>query len=160
IGMTNNTYQGFLPFLERADNMDAFYGPFDEGFNPGISASRWTQSERIAWRYGLYRPLKNASGLGINRYTVSGRVTALPVWADDGRQLVHVGLSASQGSVVSDEFRLRARPALRNGPGYAIPVIVDTGTLPGSSEFLVGPELAAVLGPWTFQAEWTGQFFS
>src|SRR5262249_21273295 len=32
IGMTNNTYQGFLPFIERADNMDAFYGPFDKGF--------------------------------------------------------------------------------------------------------------------------------
>jgi len=31
IGMTNNTYQGFLPFLERADNQDAFYSPFDKG---------------------------------------------------------------------------------------------------------------------------------
>ncbi len=160
IGMTNNTYQGFLPFMERGDNMDGFYGPFDEGFDPGISAIDWIESERVAWRYGLYRPLKNAFGIGINEYTVSGRVTALPIFEDDGAELLHVGFSASQGSLVNDEFRIRARPPLRNGPGYAVPVIVDTTTLPGSSQFLIGPELAAVIGPWTFQAEWTGQFFN
>ena len=160
IGMTNNTYQGFLPFMERADNMDGFYGRFDEGFNPGISAIDWTESERIAWRYGVYRPLNNSAGIGIDNYTVSGRVTALPIFEDGGTQLLHVGFSASQGSLVNDQFRIRARPTLRNGPGYAVPVVVDTTTLPGSSQFLIGPELAAVVGPWTFQAEWTGQFFN
>jgi len=160
IGMTNNTYQGFLPFMERADNMDAFYGPFDEGFDPGISAIGWTESERIAWRYGVYRPLKNASGVGIDGYTVAGRVTALPIYDDDGRQLLHIGFSSSQGSLVDDEFRIRARPTLRNGPGYSVPVVVDTGSLTGGSKYLLGPELAAVLGPLTLQAEWTGQYFS
>ncbi len=158
LDMTNNTYQGFLPFMERADNMDGFYGPFDEGFHPGISAIDWTESERITWRYGLFRPLKNAFGIGINEYSLVGRVTALPIFEDDGARLLHVGLGASQGSLVNDEFRIRARPVLRNGPGYAVPVLVDTGTLPGSSEFLIAPELAAVYGPWTFQAEWTGQW--
>src|SRR5262245_57663905 len=43
LGMTNNTYQGFLPFLERADNMDAFYGPFDSGFVLGLSARNWSE---------------------------------------------------------------------------------------------------------------------
>lgn len=47
IGMTNNTYQGFLPFLERADNMDAFYGAFSQGFNPGISSINVSESERV-----------------------------------------------------------------------------------------------------------------
>jgi phosphate-selective porin OprO/OprP len=160
IGMTNNTYQGFLPFMERADNMDGFYGPFDEGFDPGISSINSSESELITWRYGVFRPLKNAFGIGINNYTVSGRVTALPIFEDDGVRLLHIGFSSSQGSLVNNEFRIRARPALRNGPGYAIPVIADTSTLPGRSQFLIGPELAAVLGPWTFQAEWTGQFFT
>lgn len=60
---------------------------------------------------------------------------------------------------MNDEFRIRARPALRNGPGYAVPILVDTATLPANSQFLIGSEVAAVLGSWTFQAEWTGQFF-
>lgn len=160
IGMTNNTYQGFLPFMERADNMDAFYGPYDEGFDPGISAIHWTESERVAWRYGIFRPLKNAFGIGINNYTVSGRITCLPVYEDDGERLFHVGLSGAQGSLPGDEFRVRARPLLRNGPGYAVPVLVDTTTLPGEDQYLLGAELAGVFGPWTFQSEWTEQFLT
>lgn len=158
IGMTNNTYQGFLPFLERSYNMDAFYGSFDEGFDPGISVSNWTESERIAWRYGIYRPLKNSFGIGVGDYTVMGRITALPIYEDEGRKLLHIGLSGSQGDLVSDTFRLRVRPTLRNGPGYALPILADTGSLPGNNQFIIGPELAGVYGPWTFQAEWTGQF--
>lgn len=133
IGMSRNTSHNFLPFMERDDNMDGFYGPFDGGYAPGISASDWTESQRIAWRYGLYRPLINAFGVGVNGYTVSGRISALPVFEDKGSRLLHVGFSASQGSLVNDQFRIRARPLLRNGPGYAIPVIVDTSTLPANS---------------------------
>ena len=140
--------------------MDAFYGPFDEGFMPGISAINWSESERITWRFGVFRPLKNSFGIGFYDYTVAGRVTALPVYADDGARLLHVGFGASQGSLVDDEFRIRARPLLRNGPGYAVPLIADTTKLPGDSKLLLCPEMAAVLGPWTFQAEWTGGFVS
>ncbi|HVS38518.1 MAG TPA: porin, partial [Gemmataceae bacterium] len=32
IGMTNNTSAANLPFMERPDNNDAFYGPFDNGY--------------------------------------------------------------------------------------------------------------------------------
>ncbi len=159
VGMTNNTYQGFLPFLERADNMDGFYGPFDEGFDPGISVINWTDSERVTWRYGIFRPLKNAFGIGLDEYKVAGRVTALPVYEEDGTELIHVGFSMSQSSTVNNEFRLRARPLLRNGPGYAVPVLADTTTLPGENEWIIGPELAAVYGPFTMQAEWTAALY-
>jgi len=50
IGLTNNTSQTFLPFLERADNMDAFYGPFDGGFALGLVARNHTTDERITWQ--------------------------------------------------------------------------------------------------------------
>ena len=106
--------------------MDAFYGPFDESFMPGISAINWTESERITWRFDVFRPLKNSFGIGFYDYTVAGRMTALPLYADDGARLLHVGFGASQGSLVDDEFRVRARPLLRNGPGYAVPLIADT----------------------------------
>lgn len=110
ISMTNNTYQGFLPFMERADNMDGFYGPFDEGFDPGVTSTNWNESQRTTWRYSLFRPLKNAFGIGINRYAVSGRITSIPIFEDNGARMLHVGFSGSQGSLASSEFRLRARP--------------------------------------------------
>lgn len=160
IGMTNNTYQGFLPFLERADNQDAFYGPFDSGFALGLSARNWAESERMTWQYGVYRPLTNVFGVGLNKLVYGGRVTALPWYEDEGASLVHVGLGTLNGEVVQDQLRLRARPLLRNGPGFAVPVLVDTGEVPGSREYTLAPEFAMVLGPWTVQAEWAGQFLT
>jgi phosphate-selective porin OprO/OprP len=160
IGMTNNTYQGFLPFLERADNQDAFYGPFDSGFALGLSARNWSEDERMTWQFGAYRPLTNVFGVGLNKLVYGGRVTALPWYEDDGARLVHVGFGTLNGEVVQDQLRVRARPELRNGPGFAVPVLVDTGELPGHRQYTVAPEFAMVLGPWTAQAEWTGQFFT
>src|SRR5262245_21104152 len=67
IGMTNNTNQAFLPFMERADNMDAFYGPFDGGFALGLTSRNVAESERATWQYGIYRPSTNVFGIGLNK---------------------------------------------------------------------------------------------
>jgi phosphate-selective porin OprO/OprP len=74
--------------------------------------------------------------------------------------LVHLGFGTLNGELVQDELRVRARPLLRNGPGFANPILVDTANIDGSRQYTVAPEFAAVLGPWTFQAEWTGQFLT
>lgn len=160
IGMTNNTYQGFLPFLERADSMDAFYGPFDGGFALGLSARDRLESERVTWQYGGYVPSINVFGIGLNKFEWGGRVTALPVYEDGGRLLVHVGFGTLNGEMPENQLRVRDRPELRNGPGYANPVLIDTGEVPGNRQYSLAPEFAMVLGPWTVQSEWTGQYWT
>jgi phosphate-selective porin OprO/OprP len=160
IGMTNNTSAAFLPFMERADNNDAFYGPFDNGFALGISFQNWTESERMTWRYGIFQPATNVFGVALNKYSAGTRVTALPWYEDNGKRLMHVGLGFWEGEVVQDELRVRARPLLRNAPGFAVPVLVDTGEVPSSRQYTIAPEFAVVVGPWTLQAEWTGQFLT
>jgi phosphate-selective porin OprO/OprP len=160
VGMTNNTYQGSLPFMERADNQDAFYSPFDNGFALGVSVRNWAESERTTWQYGIYRPSTNSFSVALTKYTVGARVTGLPVYEDDGQRLVHVGLGYWGGQNVQDEMRARARTGLRNGPGFVVPVLVDTGEVPGGNQYLIAPEFAAVYGSWTLQAEYAGQFFS
>src|SRR5262249_11516555 len=87
-------------------------------------------------------------------------VTALPWYEDEGRRLVHVGLGYWGGEIVQGQLRDRARPLLRNAPGFAVPVLVDTGEVPGSKQYTLAPEFAMVLGPVTVQAEWAGQFFT
>jgi hypothetical protein len=79
IGMTNNTSAAFLPFMERPDNQDAFYGPFDNGFVLGIMALNWTESERMTWRYGIFQPATNVFGVALNKYTVGARITTSPL---------------------------------------------------------------------------------
>ncbi len=160
IGMTNNTYQGFLPFLERADNMDAFYGPFDNGFALGLSSRNVSESERLTWQYGIYRPSINVFGVSLNKYAAGARVTGLPWYEEDGARLLHLGMGSWIGELVQNELRVRARPLLRNAPGYAVPILVDTGEVPGARQYTLGPELALVYGSLTVQAEWAGQFLT
>src|SRR5262249_45676782 len=72
IGMELNPSAAFLPFMERSDNNDAFYGPFDNGYALGITAHNWTESERLTWRYGIFQPATNVFGVALNKYTVGG----------------------------------------------------------------------------------------
>jgi phosphate-selective porin OprO and OprP len=160
IGMENNTAASNLPFMERSDNQDAFYGPFDNGFSLGIAAWNWTSDERVTWRYGIFRPATNVFGVALNKYTLGARVTALPWYADDGRELIHLGLGYWGGEVVQDELRDRARVLLRNAPGFTVPILVDTMEVPGSHQYTLGPEFALVLGSLTVQAEYAAQFFT
>jgi phosphate-selective porin OprO/OprP len=160
IGMSNNTNQAFLPFMERPDNMDAFYGPFDSGFALGISSRNWSESERMTWQYGVYAPAVNVFGVSLNKYAGGGRVTALPWLEAEEKSLIHIGCGFFGGQLEENKLRLRDRPLLRNAPGYAVPVLVDTGTLGGTNQFTFGPEFAAVLGSLTLQAEWAAQFLT
>ncbi len=108
IGMTNHTYQGFLPFLERPDIQDGFFGAFDEGYATGIAAFDHSESERVTWQYGIYRPLKNSYGISFVYFLAGARVTALPLYENDGEKLIHVGLGSIYSNFYNDEFR-RAR---------------------------------------------------
>jgi phosphate-selective porin OprO and OprP len=160
IGMDNNTSATDLAFMERSDNQDAFYGPFDNGFALGIAAQNWSQSERVTWRYGIFRPATNVFGVALNKYSIGARVTTLPVYEEEGRELIHLGLGYWGGEIVQDELRDRARPELRNAPGFAVPILVDTSELGGSHQYTIGPEFAMVFGSLTVQAEYAAQFLT
>jgi phosphate-selective porin OprO/OprP len=160
IGMVANTPSAFLSFMERPDNYDAFYGPFDNGYNLGLTVQHWTESERLTWRYGIFQPATNVFGVALNKYSLGARVTALPWYEAEGLYLVHVGLGYFGGEIVQDQLRNRARPVLRNAPGFAVPVLADTGEIPGGKQHTIAPEFAMVLGSLTIQAEYAGQFLT
>jgi phosphate-selective porin OprO/OprP len=143
--------------MERPDVYDAFYGPFDNGFALGITTQNWTESERVTWRVGVFQPEVEVFGIALNKYEVGARITALPWYEDEGRELVHVGLGYLGGEIVQDQLRDRARTLLRNAPGFDVPVMVDTGEVPGSRQYTLAPEFAMVLGSFNLQAEWAAQ---
>src|SRR5262249_24390525 len=160
IGFTNQVYQGFLPFIERDSIWDACQGTDDNGFAIGLTARNHTDDGRITWQYGIYRPLVNNFAIALNKMQYGGRVTWLPVFEDDGRTLVHLGFGTLDGEIAQDQLKARARMLFFNGPGYAVPVIANTGNIGGNRQYTIGPEVAAVLGPWTVQAEWNGQWLT
>lgn len=159
IGFEHLVSSRFLPFLERSYNQDTFYGGFFNGFTPGISLFRNIWEDRASWNIGLYKPTENVFGFSTNEedYAVTGRITALPIYEHEGRQLLHVGLSGRQATTYDGRLRFRTRDAMRAGLSTQWPVPADV-TIFGSTVQFVNAELAAVNGPWTLQAEWLVSF--
>jgi phosphate-selective porin OprO/OprP len=156
IGFEHIVSSRFQPFIERSYNQDSFYGGAFNGFTPGIQAFNWTDDEMGVWALGIFKPTDNVFAYNANDgdYAVTGRLTRLLWWCDDGTGLLHVGMSGRQFTTVGDRIRYRTRDAIRGGIAANWPVPADTGTLLGDDGQFLNGEVAAVYGPWTFQAEY------
>jgi phosphate-selective porin len=83
----------FMPTLERSTLFDAFENQFGMGFY----ASNTLFDQRMTWHY-MFSRLPNAIAqvpvdFGDGDYAHTVRVTGLPIYLDDGRSLLHLGLS-------------------------------------------------------------------
>jgi phosphate-selective porin OprO/OprP len=161
IGFEHIVSSRYLPFMERSFNQDAFYGGLYNGFQPGVSIYNTYDNENGVWNMGLFKPTDNvfASGNGDGDYAVTGRITRLLAYDDDGRRLLHVGLSGRQGTAVQKAgfpFRVqvfRARDAVRTGLSAGWPVPAGITVLGDDIQWANG-ELVGVLGSFTFQSEY------
>jgi phosphate-selective porin OprO/OprP len=133
--------QRYRPFMERAL-------PVGTDRNMGLQASGAPFDQRMTWAVGPFVNTDNHGSIDEEKgYSVTGRVTGLPIYADEGRTLIHVALDASYRDT-PDGFRLRARPEFHLAPFFA-----DTGTIHGKNLELFDEEAASVLGPLSFQTE-------
>src|SRR5262249_34981230 len=144
----------FLDFMERSPLQDAFNGPNNNGFSPGISLYNATVNQRATWGLGVFANNDYQSGfpfeLGNNTYVYNGRVTWTPFYDEcaDGRALIHLGLGAAErildnepaGYTGGTNIRIRARPDIRNIPSTLTPNMVDTGNFYASNQLLLNPE--------------------
>ena len=89
IGSTN-----FLVMMERSGLFDSFWQEFAAGLWTGNSVL----DQRMTWAYQWARPqnflVGNPVNFGDGVSMNTGRVTFLPLYMDDGRSLIHLGLSA------------------------------------------------------------------
>jgi phosphate-selective porin OprO and OprP len=155
ISFEHLTSSRFLNFMERSLGFDAFVENQNNGFEMGISAFDTYLDERGTWALGVFKNTRSVFGwnVGDGEYDVTGRVTGLPIYENEGETLVHLGFGASHRDLDNDFDRIRARTLLRNGPAILHNIVGEVQTL-GSSRTQVNPELVAVLGPWTFQSEY------
>lgn len=155
IGFEHIVSSRFLPFMERSYNQDTFYGGTFNGFTPGASLANNFWEDRASYNIGVYKPTNNVFGFNTNDgdYAVTGRLTWLPIYEHEGRQLLHVGVSGRQATTYDDRIRYRTRDAMRAGVSTQWPVPADITVL-GDTVQWANFELAAVQGPWTLQAEW------
>ena len=157
IGFEHLVSSRFLPFMERSFNQDTFYGGAFNGFSPGISFfNTYGEEEMGTWNIGVYKPCNSVFAFNNNDgdYAVTARLTRLLWYVDDGRGLLHVGVSGRQSSTVGDQIVFRTRPSIRTGISTVWPTPANTGTLFGDDMQWLNSEVAAVYGSWTFQAEY------
>jgi phosphate-selective porin OprO and OprP len=160
ISFEHMTSSRFLNFMERSLGFDAFIENQNNGFEMGICAFDTYMDERGTWALGVFKNTRSIFGwnVGDGEYDVTGRVTYLPVYEDDGATLVHVGLGASHRDFDDDVDRVRARTLIRNGPAVLHNIVAEA-IVGGKSRDLVNPEFVVVYGPWTFQSEYQRAWF-
>jgi phosphate-selective porin OprO/OprP len=104
---------------------------------------------RFTWAFGLFSVgHSNDANASASLLSLTGRATFLPVYRNEGRDLIHVGLSLSSRSPAGADTRYRSRPEAR-----FVQYLVDTGTIDASHITLAGMEFAAVRGPLWITAE-------
>ncbi|WP_157605329.1 OprO/OprP family phosphate-selective porin [Schlesneria paludicola] len=163
----------YLDFMERAPIMDAFSGPNNNGYTPGVSFFNNTPDKNAGLQMGVYKNNAYDSGYSYsigNAFTYGGRVIWTPYYDEcsEGRYLVHTGFGAQYRTFDTDlalnqngqNVRLRSRGDLRIASATVTPNFTDTGNFFATGQSLIDPELAVVWGPWTFQAEYTAGWFN
>lgn len=160
MGLEHLASSRYLDFMERSFLQDAFFGPFNNGFTPGIAMYSATEEQNMTWQMGLFKNAQNifAWGVGDGELALTGRTTFLPYFddSDDTQRLFHIGLSGSLRDPDEGVVRYRSRPSLRNGPGSINPVLVETGTFFADQVQMAGVEAALNLGPLLIQGEYYG----
>jgi len=176
-GLEAFTSSRFLPMLERSPLFDAFY----QEFAPGIFAGRSFLDQRLTTQHMFHRidnfSQFNGASFGDGKYAYSGRVTGLPVYENEGRCLLHLGvayqwrkgsppLDFNGGTVLpsppnpavtdnTDLVRFRARPGIRDAVGLQGDgaKVVDTGDIIADGVHSVNGELMSYWGPLWLQSE-------
>ena len=135
----------YITFMERALATSLM-----PSRNTGFLFANPLADERMTWAAGVFKDAPDtATGLGSENYSLTTRVTGLPLYEDEGRRLVHLGLAYSRRNPILDRLRLRARPETHLSTRW-----IDTRSFPARSEDLLGVEAALVQGPFSLQTEY------
>lgn len=163
IGFDHLHSSRWLNFLERSFNQDAFNGPFNNGFSPGVMIWDTFDDEYGTWATGVFKNATNifAWGVGDGEYAWTSRLTYLPYYDEcsQGANLLHLGIAWSLRDPNNSISRYRSRGSLRNGPpGPQNPVFAETGLFFADSNDLLALELSWQWGPLQVNAEYEANF--
>jgi phosphate-selective porin OprO/OprP len=134
----------YITFLERG-----LPNAFAPSRNSGFMLHDTALGNRATWAVGLFRDTDD-TGMDIDDggYNVTGRITGLPWYEDDGASLLHLGAAYSYRNP-DDSLRYRSRPETHLTDRF-----VDTLTFTSDQVDLLGLEAAWVEGPLSLQGEY------
>ena len=149
--LEEQTSSKYITFMERSLPVNAF----SPGRNTGLMIYNSALDNRMSWAVGSFYDADDF-GNSFNDFSdinLSARVTGAPLFANDGKQAVHLGLSYSHQFRDADEeteLRYRVRPSAHITDAR----LANTGNILADDADIFGLEAAAVFGPFSAQAEY------
>ncbi|MFO7930005.1 MAG: porin [Desulfosalsimonas sp.] len=151
--LEEQTSSKYITFMERG-----LPNVFSPSRNTGVMAYDSAMENRMSWAIGAFY---NVGGFGedFNDYTdinLTARVTGAPVYADDGRKALHLGLSYTRQFRDEDETNVnyKQRPEAHiTGVRLA-----ETDDIAFDDADIMSLEAAMVQGPFSVQAEYMQSF--
>jgi phosphate-selective porin OprO/OprP len=155
-GMDEITSVRELTFLERS--LTFALAPFRQY---GVGFHNHNEEETVTWAAAGFGYPTDPFGdaFGDRGYGAAARVTALPVYVDDGCQLLHVGADWAYFNPSNGVITFRNQPEFAGpfagplGNLASVPFFVDTGALPAEDANLLNAEVGYGLGSWYVQSE-------
>jgi phosphate-selective porin OprO and OprP len=167
-----------MTFMERSAYSESI--ELNQNFVTGIWLSDNYLDQRMTWQMAAFRPDNGSSSgvfFGDGQSGFQARLTGLPIYEDEGRDLLHLAISGGvRNGTINNAvsplrvFQLRARPELRDddpaagGPGVVPNAdsnrFIDTGVISARDDFLLGLETLMIHGPFSFQAEYGWNFLN
>ena len=142
--LEENTSGRFTTFMERS-----LGNTFVPGRQTGMMVHDELMEQRLTWAVGLFRGGDSFGNSNCDgEYNMTMRVTGLPIYADQGAKLLHLGFAYSRRNPESGFMRIAQRPEVNLAPEF-----VDTGILRADSANLFGLEGAWLRGPALLQVE-------
>ena len=122
----------------------------------GVKLHNTALNQNLTWTIGWFSDFF-ASGNSTRdlHKQFTGRITGTPVYGDDGRKLVHLGIAYRHAQATSGILRFRERPEAHTAPDF-----IDTGEFPADKSRTVNLEFGAVHGPLSLQAEYLKMWVS
>ena len=143
-GLEELTSNNNITFLERS--LALFY----PSYNAGIRMLRSLADKRMTASAGIFRDTDDTGRIvSDDGYNATARLTGTPLYGDDGRRLMHVGIAGSFQTTPTGTAQYRGRPENRWEPNF-----VSITNIPADEASLAGLEWAAVYGSLSAQAEW------
>ncbi|MFH1038683.1 MAG: porin [PVC group bacterium] len=121
---------------------------FGAGKQVGLAAGAPVLDNRVSWAAQVFQFVDGKGMRTEDNYNLNLRLTGLPWYRDNGREMLHLGTGYSFRSSL-DDYRLRAQPEI-----HLAPYLVDTGDIDMKYASVFANEAAWVTGPFSLEGEW------
>lgn len=158
ISLEHMTSSNYVYYMERSPAFDAFINRFD--YANGVNAFDTFLDDHATLSAAFLRTGSRTvnpfgAGAGNGEYGGAIRATYLPIYKDEGRRLVHLGVSLMRRALDEDSTSPSDRSLVRSGAGREIPNVMATGRFfAPRGQYYINPEIAAIFGRWSMSAEY------